>query len=315
MIAGPTGERREAQRGTGILIYLVIGEGRHLAEAIFSIYSARWQERAASAKVRIVVYADRPLELPDELEADLRLIEADELEAWTGDGFFYRAKLRVLEDALSTQVVECVLIDSDTYFKRAPGVLFGRVAAGKSLLHIKEKAMGGIGNWASFVGARYVDASGHSGIVAAADPMWNAGVVAVPLSDRQVLDDVMAAHDSLVEQGYPPISEQVALSQILWKRTVLVAAADTVFHYWGESFRQRWATALERILAEAMLLQPAERAGYLYARRPRLSYRQHLRHLVKRPLQRVGLVRPSEGSSHHTLPPALPREPRPPRRP
>jgi hypothetical protein len=210
----------------------------------------------------------------------------------------------------------CVLLDSDTYFRRPPPILYARCDAGQSLLHIRERPMGGmrandqqpLGAWGRFVGAHYRDAQGRAGVIAADDYMWNAGVVAVAPRNLRLLDDVLAVHDSLLEQGHPPISEQVALSQVLAKQTELVAAADVVFHYWG-AFRDRWQMTLARLLEQAAQLPAADRPGFLYANRPRLSAAQHARHLFKIPLQWLGVVRQTEASSHHTLPPALPRDP------
>lgn len=290
------------------LVYLVIGEGRHVPEAIYGIYTARWHERDRSGRTHVVVYTDRVRELPDELRIEQVIVDPQRLASWTR-GSVYRAKTCALKDALDTRGAPCVYIDCDTYFRAPADALFARCAKGNSLLHIRELPMTslGRGSWDAFVGVAYRDAAGRTGVIEADDMMWNAGVIGVPPANAHVLDDVLAAHDSLIEQGLPQISEQVALSQLLAKRTELRAADDVVFHYWG-AFRERWQGTLALLLERAERLPVDERANYLYANRPRLTLRQELRHLVKIPLQRLGLVRPTEGSSHHTIPPALPRQ-------
>lgn len=300
----------------GALVYLILGQGRHLAEAIFSISSARWHERRVGATSRVLLYTDGERSIPEELEVEQRVVAPDRLALWTA-GSPYRAKVCALRDALETCGAASVLFDTDTYFRRPPQALHARCEAGKSLLHIRERRMGGIrdgtaehpqGLWGRFVGVTYRDARGGPGLVEAGDFMWNAGVVGIPPRHVELIDDVLAVHDSLLAQGLPPISEQIALSQVLAKRTDLVEAADVVFHYWG-TFRDRWQATLASLLDEADRLPVQQRAGFLYANRPRLSVAQHARHLLKIPLQQMRLVRATEASSHHQLPPALPRKP------
>jgi len=304
------------KKPAGALVYLVIGEGHHLPEAVFSVSSARWHEPRIGARSQVILYTDSRRVLPHELEIEQRVIPAERLASWTR-GSPYRAKVCALRDALDTSGAACVLLDSDTYFRRPPQALYARCGAGKSVLHMKERRMDGMrgataehpqGAWGRFIGMTYRDSRGRPGLVEAGDFMWNAGVVAVPRESAHLIDDVLAVHDSLLEQGLPPISEQVALSQVLAKRADLVAAADVVFHYWGR-FRQPWQAALASLLEQAERLPVDQRAGFLYANRPRLSAAQQLRHLVKIPLQRLGFVEPAEASSHHSLPPALPRKP------
>jgi hypothetical protein len=198
-----------------------------------------------------------------------------------------------------------VYVDGDTYFTKDPAILFARLAHRRTLMHIHEGAMGEL--WRGFVGAEYEDASGTRGRVDTTDRMWNAGVVGVTPADAHLLRDILAVQDALLADGFPAMSEQVAVSQVLTKRTEVNQAADVIYHYWGSSFRERWTPILETLLTRAEKLPPEERADFLYSCRPRLTVRQQVRALVKRPLQRIGVVPRTEISNHHALTPDLPR--------
>jgi hypothetical protein len=292
---------------THTLVYVVVGNGFFRNQMLFSAYSARRQERREGEPCTIALYSTAVLELPDELQIDLRLISPEDYEAWSAEGsaFSHRATVCALQDALARTSAPCIYVDGDTYFTKSPAALLARLKDQQTLMHVDEGAMGAL--WREYVGAEYQDASGTKGRIDARDRMWNAGVVGVTPADAHLLRDVLAVHDALVADGFPAMSQQVAAAQVLTKRTQVKKAADVIYHYWGTGFRKRWAPILGMLMVRAQELPREERADFLYSYRPRLTLRQNARHLVKRPLQRIGVVPCTEISNHHALTPALPR--------
>ena len=114
------------------LVYLSYGAGPHEQEITFSVLSAYHWLGVGDLDMRIVVYTDRP-ETFSTLEVATVVLDASTLKEWAGPaGFGHRRKILALRDALQRFDGPSAILDGDTYFRRSPTKLFGRIGPGRA---------------------------------------------------------------------------------------------------------------------------------------------------------------------------------------
>jgi len=298
-------EPRLTTSTNGTLIYVLWGEGRHHSEALFSVYSLLHQAGPRNTAFRIVFYSDRIAALPPDVPVVTQLVSQDQLDAWSLSGrSIHRAKFFVLEDALLKYGGPCVYLDADTYFIKSPELLFGRISAGASVMHIDEGPMRLA--WKPLVGYSFAGTDKRSHTVADDDRMWNAGLIGLHADDAALISEMIAVHDSLIVKNLPLV-EQFSVSYVLRRRTNLRPAKDIVYHYWGDDFRSRYSPILEAALAESCGLPIEARTRFLYQFRPRLAFLQVCKHFIKERLISLGFLPVEQMASHGCFAPGLPR--------
>jgi hypothetical protein len=267
--------RRHAR--AGVLVYVSYGEGRHVAQLFFSLLSAlRFRSGRANGGPRIAVYTDQP-ETYRDLPVERYALSNDELRSWRGHlGFNHIIKLEAMRIALARYGQPCIFVDADTYFRRNPGRLLGRVSPGRSVLHIRECGLGEVDTPSQkdlargVIAERFHDLAGRPITMERGFPLWNTGVIGVDPADSHLLAEAINLTPQIYERTQSHVSEQLAISYFLARDTRLRAASDTVYHYWhayagphalpGES---QWAGRLPQLLAETASLPPERRGKEL----------------------------------------------------
>jgi hypothetical protein len=279
------------------LVYNGWGRGIHTQEIEFSVLTALLKLKQDVPKVRIVVYTDDPAVF-ERLPVEIVALSNEQLREWRGSAdFLYRIKIAVLADCLGRYPVPTILIDSDTYFMRSPLKLFRRIQPGRSLLHVWECVLRDAMSpeYAMIPqkmnDAKVTDRHGQPDIYPPDMASWNSGIVGLHPADAALLDDVLCASDNLHRVTGVRTSEQLAFDHVLTKHTRVRSAWDVVYHYYTWRLRSQFKIALPKILTEANNIPDADRAQWLYDRRPRCRFRRRIRVRAEHALRRLGFLR------------------------
>ncbi len=276
----------------GNLIYCSYGLGRHVAEARFSILSALRFGPERSGVKRLLVYTDTP-DAFEGLGATVHRLTAEQLDAWVGyGGYHYKRKIVVLGMALRAYDGPSVLMDGDTFFRRPPGRLFARVRPGQAVMHLREGRLGWVTAMgkSGFVGKRFP----LDGEVFEATPessMWNSGVVGVDPADVAAVDQAAALCDVIQQVAPSRISEQLAFTLTLDRRTKLVGCRDLVYHYYVDRMRRALHEVLPEVTERYRDLPLPERGQAMFRHRPVNPLNYTLRTVMKRVVRPLGLYR------------------------
>lgn len=276
------------------LVYLSMGDGRHVDENRFSIASAA-RFLSDDAPWRITVYTNRAEHFA-ELPVDIRLVDEVEAERWRGrHDYVYRSTILALADVLAAPDVErAVIVDGDTYFKRSPDKLLAKIEPGTTVMHLREgrpapPELAALRQTVAKVDL--CDTSGRSWGVRPDGTMWNAGVVGLHRSDRQLCDEVVHLTDQLLDSGFAELShtaEQLAWVVAFDRRSTMRECFDVVAHYWPPQLRQPFDDRLQQVWGDRSL-GPQERFDALWPDRPRPSLPDRGKFLAKRFATRIGV--------------------------
>jgi hypothetical protein len=190
----------------------------------------------------LVAYAPEPYELvvaTDRPECyvwfgtrvEIDYLEATRLEAWRGPRpFSMRQKLELVRAAAASFHGPVVLLDADVLARKPLGAFVTALQAGHPFMHKQEYVLsqsrrrGNRKLWASLRGHGFRDE----------DSMWNSGVLAVPSSDRGLLDEALALYDRLGAAGVRHFATEQLVEGVVLGRTGRLRPAEEWFvHYWG----------------------------------------------------------------------------------
>lgn len=242
------------------LLYLVYGQETYVREARYSLLSAFAQAADSDAAIRHVVYTDRPDDFSD-IDVEVVPIDAATQAEWRGaEDYPFRVKMCVQRDALSRFGGKVAFIDTDTYFRANPALIFARISPGRSVMHVAEGRLGEIAS-IDFAALRAVvgehvffDQGGMPVLIDGEAMMWNSGVVGLDSTDARLLDEAIAMIDQMCRipaaRAVNQI-EQFATGIYLSHNTSVSEAMDVVFHYWPHDIKAAFRTRLPQILADS----------------------------------------------------------------
>jgi hypothetical protein len=158
--------------------------------------------------------------------------------------FLHRMKIAVIEEAFCLSEGDLLYADSDTFFTSDPSYLMSQLSPGKSFMHEWEYQFESLRNWKLPSGQTFVDflkliesksfvlADGRELKVTPDHSSWNAGVMMLHSSHKQLIPDVYALTDQFYPASLNHASEQYAFSVVLQLNTQLEACDAVVYHYW-----------------------------------------------------------------------------------
>jgi hypothetical protein len=234
------------------LVYLVYGSRRDYdLELTYSVLSAVHWARRSGRELRIALVTDEAHPRPD-LPVETVTFSEREFAQWT-DGGRYRhaAKAYALLRALDRYPGKVALLDTDTFLKTDPDLLFDQVGPGRSVMHNYEYTLGED----RYLGPLLQRVRGVrlSYPVNAATRMFNSGVIGLDSSDRALAEDALALMRELYAR-YPAFNiEQLAFSIVLEHRTTLRDCPTLVRHYFGHGrgfIQEQIATLFPQFSAE-----------------------------------------------------------------
>ena len=219
-------------------------------EAVYSILSL-WRQQAVDA-VQVLVLTDQPAHFERVLgvHAQLRYLQLqpEQLQAWRGSvDYLHRIKSCAMLHALQSLQAEpgaaaddvVMFVDSDTSFLAPALTLFERIRSGTVLLHASEGTPEGTHHETRSKSRLYqairlhrFDVCGQPRQLRAAMTLWNSGVIGIRADQAELLEQTIAAIDSIYPQVSINTVEQIALSAVLDVRGLPAAGCEEVLlHY------------------------------------------------------------------------------------
>jgi hypothetical protein len=198
----------------------------------------------------IVVATDRPeCYVWFGTRVEIEYLDAARLDAWRGpQPFSMRQKLELIRATAAPFDGPVVLLDADVLARKPLGAFVAALHAGHLFMHKHEYVLsqsrrrGNRRLWASLRGHQFQDD----------DSMWNSGVLAVPSSDRRLLDDALALYDRLGAAGVRHFAtEQLVEGAVLGRTGRLKPAEEWFVHYWGN--KPGYDAEIARRLADAFI--------------------------------------------------------------
>jgi hypothetical protein len=275
------------------LLYLSYGHGIHELEVRYSLLSARQALQAGRDQCRLMVYTD-DAQADFGRDVSIRFVGQEEMLAWSRpDGYQHRRKLCALRDALTTLDGPVVLMDGDTYFRKSPMRLFGRIGPGRSLMHRKE---GHLDKWNARPFADYLagrptplDTRGQPWHCTVDTPMWNSGVIGMHPKDAALTTEMLHLIDQLLLPVKFHATDQFCTGTVLMERTKLAECRDIVHHYWD--MKQRVPFRAEMTAAFKQIADEQELHRHLSRLQPVENMQEVWRLRLKRMLESAGLYR------------------------
>ncbi|UOQ70112.1 hypothetical protein [Hymenobacter cellulosilyticus] len=226
--------------------FVLISYGREseYRRAILTVLSfwSLYSDNASATKT--IIFTDNPeyfLPYLEGLDVEYALLTAEKIREMKGQhNFIHRLKIAVIEQVFTKYpAADLVYTDSDTFFIADPAQLIERIKPGVSFMHKAEYTLeerqefskeardlvGLIADkpFATTVGEERYDASYRS---------WNAGALAFSPEVHPYLADVYMLTDEFYTVSKSLLSEQLAFSFILQKRTQMHPCDSYIFHYW-----------------------------------------------------------------------------------
>lgn len=234
------------------LVLLSYGNEAEYLRAIFCVLSFfAWYDRD-EALPRIIIYTDKPDFFYNHLgkeHIEYYLITSNELvEMLNQTGFLHRRKVKVIDLTFQRYPDDDVLfLDSDTFIIAEPSSLIAALEPGFSYMHKKEYTINtGLDLFTSYNQAEYPQAflryilsrdfeiGGGVETFSGADYSWNSGVLGLHRNFSHYMDNVLELTDGFYNSSKWFISEQLAFSFILQRKTTIKPADHLVLHYWGK---------------------------------------------------------------------------------
>ena len=191
---------------------------------------------------------------------EIEFLDFPRLEAWRGPSpFSMRQKLELARAAIPTpesglsrtQPAATVLLDADVIATRPLEPFVKRLLAGELFMHRREYVLSEnrrAGNrklWSTLRRAREFSFN-------ATDAMWNSGVLAVPTTDRGLLDEAIDLYDALGKAGLRHFATEQLVEGVILGRTGRLHEAEEWFvHYWGN--KAGYDSEIARRLADAFI--------------------------------------------------------------
>lgn len=224
---------------SNVIAFIAYGEA-NTRQAIFSICSILLSLKNGIPSFSLVVYSNKPEEyefLKKYIQISIRrLLDEDVKQAILPENYFPKLKIMLMDTMLASgDIKNLILVDSDTFFRKDPKVLFKNLDKGCLLMHLYEwdfrKGRKGNpilcpndGN-VSLSSGRVVGWNDNS-------EMYNVGVIGINAKMRNLISDSL---EFIVKYFamYPSWHvEQLCVSIVFQQQGGIRFAKKQVYHYW-----------------------------------------------------------------------------------
>jgi hypothetical protein len=192
---------------------------------------------------------------------EIAFLDAGRLVAWRGpEPFSMRQKLELARFAASdavSQAERLVLLDADVLATRQLDSFAERLRDGDLFMHKREYVLARSarrGNRKLWAAVQKFDRAGRrqERVFSLSSVMWNSGVLALPTSDRMLLDEALRLYDELGSAGVRHFATEQLVESVVFGRTGRLRPAEEWFvHYWGN--KPGYDVEISRRLADAFI--------------------------------------------------------------
>lgn len=215
-----------------IILYQAYGSVEYLNQALYSILTLRHYCPDLDQLYRVIVYTDKPKYF-ERHGIESRQVSAEQVSQWRGRyNFEHRFKIEMIRDANQFFGVPLLYLDSDTYWKASPAPLFSAIADGSFVMYSYEGVLSE--SYQPVLHRFLASLSGQKFGISSKSPVWNSGVIGLPVDIAPLLEEVLKLTDDLFQGCYQRNwLEEFAFAHILSKHSSIVLATQEVNHYWS----------------------------------------------------------------------------------
>lgn len=195
------------------------------------------------AHTTLVIYTDTPDAFADFEpffhQFSTRLLESETVKKWRGDGnFVHRVKIEMLRDFLQSFNGNVLYCDTDTYPTVPIEPIFDDLNGNAFYMHqyegmIDKRENSSLRKWEDFLSTTSLVYNNNAVTYSRSLRMYNAGVVGLNSSHRDLLEDVLALTDAVYQKFPKHIAEQFAFSYCFQKAGTIKTANRFIAHYWN----------------------------------------------------------------------------------
>jgi hypothetical protein len=196
--------------------------------------------------VKIVIYTDNESLFKSYLPVANIIFEPIDdslIENWKGSiNFFFRAKIKLIEDFFSKYDGNMLYFDSDTYFLNDVSSFFSKIENNELFMHEYEgvfeqnkkdsKKESSSKRIEKILKSHIFKIQEIDVKIPINTPLWNAGVLGFSSKFTHVLQNVVELTDQLYQIKNAHIMEQFAFSYYLGSSGKLQPLNKEIFHYW-----------------------------------------------------------------------------------
>ncbi|MCZ4222994.1 hypothetical protein [Pedobacter rhodius] len=259
------------------LIFLSYGGVIEYRRAIFCILSfLAWNPKIEN--IRVIVFTDSPDFFKKyllNLNIEYVLLNSElEEKLMRGSDFIHSKKVGVIDMAFKSYPnTNQLFIDTDTFFLTDASIMLNGFEEGKSFMHKREYMLKeGVDLFSSFDQGHYPKAflnyiSGRvfkiNGIAESfngEDYSWNSGVLALHKTFSVYMNDVIKLTHKFYNNSKWFISEQLAFSLILQRKTKVRSAEKYIFHYWAKRQKMFMDNFLQNLFDQKLVSELNDQA-------------------------------------------------------
>ena len=237
------------------VLFFAHGAKEFLNEVVFAVLSYYQHHRADEHK--IVIYTDNVAHFQHYLPPEIQYVSVtpEQVKQWRGTiDFVHRIKIEVLRDAFERFPNQIFLyLDSDVYFKENISFLAQKIQSGTPVMSLKEGAifhskLRHFNTLAQYLRQhQYTIAVTPQLIVSHTQAMYNAGIIGLSPTDKNIVDGTLAVTDFLHPFINNHVTEQFAFTILLSAKGTIYEAEPHIHHYWYfKEFRAIIADFLEK---------------------------------------------------------------------
>lgn len=234
------------------LVLLSYGAESEYRRAIFCVFSfLSWCE-PDKKNTHIIIYTDKTEFFESYLEGinvEYILLTPGLMQKMlAGTSYIHRRKVAVINLTFEQfPGDDLIFLDSDTFFTGNASILLNGFDTQESFMHKREyNFKEGLSLFSSFNQGHFPQAfinyiknrefkiNGTSEVFSEDDYSWNSGVLGLSKDFAIYLPDVFKLTDEFYANSDWFISEQLAFSLILQRKTKITATEEFICHYWGK---------------------------------------------------------------------------------
>lgn len=229
------------------IVFQAYGRETLYKQVVFSILTLYYHLNGDFEGIKCVIYTDNSqlfTRVLKNVPLETILLSKKDIAEYKGPAsFVHRLKICILTDCMAKYGTDILYLDGDTYFTKSPRQLLDKISVQTSMMHTREYDMSDGGDYeeTSWVTARKVirenefTLSNRTFKIPFSATMWNAGVLGIAHENAHLLEQVLSLSDQLYSKAAFFSAEQFSFSYILNSNTSLIAADDTIFHYWSNN--------------------------------------------------------------------------------
>lgn len=247
------------------VVFQAYGNKAIFHEAIYSVISL--YRFGNNQNYQIIIYTDNQTvfeQYLSQISIIYEPITTQQIKEWRGENdFVHRFKIKMLQDFFSKYTGNLLYVDTDTVFREPLTEIFVQISQGQRFFHLEEGQLNKQkGSLAKKI-VRFLEKNEFANQpinefkttptnqnalkISPTTVMWNAGVIGMNSSQKNLLDTILWLSDVMYEKYQKHVMEQLAFSYCFQTNHTVKPTDYAIYHYW---FFKEFRVVLEKFFEE-----------------------------------------------------------------